>query len=258
MTNDSPCALITGASRGIGRGIAIEVAKAGYDIVINYAGNESAANETQAMVEEIGQRGFPVQADISSADDRERLLDETWAKAGRLDLLVNNAGIAPRVRADMMDLTEENFQHLMDVNLKGPLFLTQSAAKRMMEAGPEQSEAKRIVFVSSISAYTASSNRAEYCISKAGISMTVQLFADRLASHDILVFEIQPGIIATDMTSVVKEKYDELIQNGLTPQPRWGTPEDIGKAVRALAEGDFDFSTGSVFEVGGGFGVRRL
>lgn len=257
--NATPCALITGASRGIGRGIALEVARAGYDVAVNYAGNEAAANETCTMIAELGRKAVPLQADISQAADRERLVASSVKAFGSIDLLVNNAGVAPRARADLMELTEDNYQHLMDVNLRGPFFLTQMVAKQMMlQPRSEAGVRGRIVFITSISAYTASSTRAEYCISKAGLSMTVQLYADRLAPESILVYEIQPGIIATDMTSVVKEKYDSLIRNGLTPQPRWGTPEDIGKAVKAIATGSFDFSTGSVFEVGGGFGIRRL
>ena len=178
---------------------------------------------------------------------------------GRLDLLVNNAGVAPKVRADWLEMSMESYRYVMDTNMTGPLFLTQYAANKMValkRAGTIPSG--RIIFVTSISAYTSSTNRGEYCLSKAALSMTAKLFADRLAQEGIWVFELQPGVIATDMTSVVKEKYDTLIGEGLTPQPRWGTPEDVGKAVSALAQGYFDFSTGSIIEVGGGFGIRRL
>lgn len=255
----TPCAIVTGSSRGIGRGIAIETAKAGYDIVVNYAGNREAAEETKKRVEEQGTRAEIIQADVSSEIDRKHLVDETIARFGRLDLLVNNAGVAPKVRADWLEMSMESYRYVMETNLTGPLFLTQYAANRMIELKKNGLiQVGRIIFVTSISAYTSSTNRGEYCLSKAALSMTAKLFADRMARESIWVFEIQPGVIATDMTSVVKEKYDKLIGEGLTPQPRWGTPEDVGKAVSALAQGYFDFSTGSIVEIGGGFGIRRL
>lgn len=255
----TPCAIVTGSSRGIGRGIAVEAAKAGYDIVVNYAGNEAAALETKKLVEEQGRRAEVVQANIAEEADRKRLVDEALARFGRLDLLVNNAGVAPNVRADWLEMSMESYRRVMETNLTGPLFLTQYAANQMMALKRSGViEAGRIIFVTSISAYTSSTNRGEYCLSKAALSMTAKLFADRLAREGIWVFELQPGVIATDMTSVVKEKYDQLIADGLTPQPRWGTPEDVGKAVSALAQGYFDFSTGAVIEIGGGFGIRRL
>lgn len=255
----TPCAIITGSSRGIGRGIAIETAKAGYDIVVNYAGNRLAAEETRRLVEEQGTRAEIVRANVVNESDRRRLVDEALERFGRLDLLVNNAGIAPKVRADWLEMSMESYHDVMETNLTGPLFLTQYAAHRMIELKREAViSVGRIIFVTSISAYTSSTNRGEYCLSKAALSMSAKLFADRLASEGIWVFELQPGIIATDMTSAVKEKYDKLISEGLTPQPRWGTPEDVGKAVSALAQGYFDFSTGSTIEIGGGFGIRRL
>jgi len=254
-----PAALITGSSRGIGRGIAMEAAKAGYDVIVNYAGNREAAETTRRAVEKAGRRAEILQADISQEADRRRLIDAALEMFGRLDLLVNNAGVAPKVRADILEMSIESYSFVMDCNLAGPFFLTQYAAKRMIELRRSGvMDRGRIVFVTSISAYTASINRGEYCLSKAGLSMAVKLFAVRLAPEDILVYEIQPGVIATDMTSAVKEKYDRLIAEGLTPQPRWGAPEDVGKAVGAIAQGYFDFSTGSVIEVGGGFGLRRL
>jgi 3-oxoacyl-[acyl-carrier protein] reductase len=257
--SNTPCAIITGSSRGIGRGIAIETAKAGYDIVVNYAGNHAAAQETKGIIEELGQKAITIQANVAEQDDRKRLIDDAIEHFGRLDLLVNNAGVAPKVRADWLEMSMESYRYVMETNLTGPLFLTQYAANKMVaqrQAGTI--ETGRIVFVTSISAYTASINRGEYCLSKAALSMTTKLFADRLASEGIWVYEIQPGVIATDMTSVVQEKYDKLIAEGLTPQPRWGSPEDVGKAISAIAQGYFDFSTGSSIEVGGGFGVRRL
>jgi len=253
------CALVTGSSRGIGRGIAVQLAKTGYDVMVNYAGNAAAAEETRRLVEEQGTRAAVVQGSVAEEGDRARLIGETLAAFGRLDLLVNNAGVAPKTRADLLDMSRESYRHVMDTNLTGPFFLTQAAARRMIElrrAGVM--DTARIVFVTSISAYTSSINRGEYCLSKAGLSMAVKLFADRLAREGIYVYEIQPGIIATDMTAVVKEKYDRLFAEGITPQARWGTPEDVGKAVGAIARGDFDYSTGMTVEVGGGFGLRRL
>lgn len=255
----SKCTLVTGASRGIGRGIACQLALAGYDVMVNYAGNQAAAIETQEMIQQLGRRAEIIQGNVADEADGRRMVDETIKTFGRFDLLVNNAGVAPKVRADLLDMSQESYAYVMDTNLKGPFFLTQYASNQMIklrEQGVQHNA--RIVFITSISAYTASINRGEYCLSKAGLSMAVKLFADRLAREDILVYEIQPGVIATDMTSGVKEKYDKLISEGMTPQPRWGTPEDVGKAVSAIALGHFDFSTGSSIEVGGGFGIRRL
>ncbi len=257
--SNNPCALITGSSRGIGRGIAIEVAKAGYDILVNYAGNKEAAEETRRRVKETGRRAEILQADVSNHEDHMKLVFGAIERFGRLDLLVNNAGVAPKVRADLLEMPEESYRYVMDTNLTGPFFLTQYAAKKMIELRKKNViERGRIVFVTSISAYTSSINRGEYCLSKAGLSMAVKLYADRLAEEDILVYEIQPGVIATDMTSVVTEKYEKLISEGLTPQRRWGQSEDVGKAVSAISQGYFDFSTGATIEVGGGFEIRRL
>ena len=258
-----PLALVTGASRGIGRGIALGLARAGWSVVINYAGNEAAARETARDCATLapGTRFPIIQADITKADDRSRLLAEVKAQFGRLDLLVNNAGVAPTVRADLLEATEESFDRLIDTNLKGPYLLTQAAARWMIElaratgaTGPKP----RIVFISSVSAYTASVNRGDYCVSKAGISMLTKLFAARLAGEGIRVYEIRPGVIATDMTGPVKQKYDALIANGLTPIARWGEPEDVARAVVAIAQGLLPFSTGEVINVDGGFHLRTL
>ena len=262
-------ALITGASRGIGRGIALEVAKLGYDLVVNYAGNVGAAEQTaRECIGAAGLRGKIVrpeicQADISKTADRRKLVEFTRQTFGRLDLLVNNAGVAPNVRADILEAGEESFDRLIAINVKGPYFLTQLVAKWMIEqCGPlavaSTDYSPKIVTVSSISAYTASTNRGDYCLSKAALSMLTPLFASRLAEHGINVYEIRPGVIATDMTAGVKEKYDKLIGEGLTPIPRWGSPDDIGKAVAAIAQGLFPFSTGEVINVDGGFHLRRL
>jgi NAD(P)-dependent dehydrogenase (short-subunit alcohol dehydrogenase family) len=253
-------ALVTGASRGIGRGIAIELARAGWQVAVNYAGNAAAADEALSMVQAAGGGGFTLQGDIAVAADRERLIEETYRRFGRLDLLVNNAGIAPSRRADLLDADEESFDRLLAVNLKGPYFLSQLAARRMLSQDPDASGLRgRIVVITSISAYTASINRGDYCVAKAGLAMMTKLFADRLGPEGINVYEIRPGIIATDMTDTVKEKYDRLIlKEGLTPIRRWGLPEDVGRAVRAIAEDRFPFSTGAVFDVDGGFHLRRL
>jgi len=261
----SPIALITGSSRGIGRGIALELARAGrHDLVINFAGNEAAARECKALCEEAieasgGERRVEtVQADISIAADRERMLDFVDRNFGRLDLLVNNAGVAPNVRADLLEAGEESFDRLININLKGPYFLTQSAAKLIAKSTPLEGAARAVVNVTSISAYTVSTDRGDYCVAKAGLAMMTRLYAVRLAEFGIGVFEIQPGVIATDMTGGVKEKYDRLFANGLAPINRWGEPSDIGKAVVAVATGLFPYSTGQVFNVDGGFHIHRI
>ena len=259
---DSKTALVTGASRGIGRGIAVELARSRCRIAINYAGNAEAAAEALALVKGAGGDGFVAQGDIANAADRQRLVAETVAKFGRIDLLVNNAGVAPKVRADLLDAGEESFDRLYAINLKGPYFLTQLVAKQMLQQSPDAEGFRgRIVNVTSISAYTASINRGDYCMVKAGLAMMTKLFADRLANDGINVYEIRPGVIATDMTGGVKEKYDKLIlqdERGISPIRRWGKPEDIGRAVRAIAEDRFPFSTGAVFDVDGGFHLQRL
>lgn len=249
--------LVTGAGRGIGRGIALELAKLGHNVVINYAGNSAAADECLQMVREAGGDGITVKADVSNSADRARLLEETLAKFGRVDLLVNNAGVAPDVRADILDAGEASFDRLININLKGPYFLTQLVANQMIAQAPTDVPSQ-IVTVSSVSAYTASVNRGDYCIAKAGLGMLTALFAARLAQHNINVYEIRPGVIATDMTGGVKEKYDAMIENGAWPIKRWGQPSDIGRAVAAIARGDFPFSTGEVFNVDGGFHLRTL
>jgi len=259
-------ALVTGASRGIGRGIALELAKLGHDLVINFAGNATAARQTAddctAAATAAGKtiRAEICQADISNGADRAKLIEFTRTTFGRLDLLVNNAGVAPNVRADILEAGEESFDRLININVKGPYFLTQLAAKWMIEQVTHHASriTPKIITVSSISAYTASTNRGDYCVSKAALSMLTPLFAARLAEYGINVYEIRPGVIATDMTGPVKEKYDELISEGMTPIKRWGTPEDIGRAVAAIANDALPFSTGEVINVDGGFHLRRL
>lgn len=255
-------ALVTGASRGIGRGIAIELARAGCRIAINYAGNAAAATEALSLVKAAGGDGFTVQGDVAVAVDRERMVAETVTRFGRIDLLVNNAGVAPKVRADLLEAGEESFDRLYAINLKGPYFLSQLVARQMLRQEPDAEGFRgRIVNITSISVYTASINRGDYCVVKAGLAMMTKLFADRLANDGINVYEIRPGVIATDMTGGVKEKYDRLIlqeERGITPIRRWGQPQDVGLAVRAIMEDRFPFSTGAVFDVDGGFHLHRL
>jgi len=258
----SPLALITGASRGIGRGIALELAKAGtHDLLINYAGNEAAARECKALCEQAcdGKRRVEIaQADIAIAADRERMLGFAAREFNRLDLLVNNAGVAPNVRADILEAGEESFDRIVSINLKGPFFLTQKAARLMIDSPPIEGAARAVVNVTSISAFTVSTNRGDYCVAKAGLAMMTKLYAVRLAEYGIGVFEIQPGVIATDMTEGVKEKYDRMFAEGLAPISRWGVPSDIGKAVVAVAKGFFPYSTGQVFNVDGGFHIHTI
>ncbi len=242
-----PIALVTGGSRGIGRGIAIELAKT-HQVIATYRGNREAAESLRAATgAEI------VQSDIGSAADRAALLAQIERNFGPVDLLVNNAGIAPRVRADILDAGEESFDELIATNLKGPHFLTQAVAREMAAR-----KAGRIVFITSISAFTSSINRADYCISKAGLSMSAQTYAARLAPEGVLVFEIQPGIIRTDMIAKVESVYEEKIAGGLLPQRRMGEASDIAKAVRAIADGLLDYCAGQVLNVDGGFHLRTL
>jgi 3-oxoacyl-[acyl-carrier protein] reductase len=252
-------ALVTGASRGIGRSIALALAAKGWRVAVNYAGNLAAAQETAAAIADAGSDSLIVQADIGKAADRERLVAAVVTRFRRLDLLVNNAGMAPRTRMDLLSTTEESYDEVMAVNLKGPFFLTQRVANLMIDlqqAG--QVTEPLIVNIGSLSAYTSSVNRGEYCISKAGMGMMTALFADRLAEYGIRVYELRPGVIATDMTRAVSARYDKLIAEGLTPMRRWGTGEDVAAAVAAIAEGYLPFSTGEVINVDGGFHLRRL
>jgi NAD(P)-dependent dehydrogenase (short-subunit alcohol dehydrogenase family)/2,4-dienoyl-CoA reductase-like NADH-dependent reductase (Old Yellow Enzyme family) len=269
-----PVALITGASRGIGRGIAIELARLGFSVAINYAHNRESALECARLCEQAGRASasatpkggstpafevFP--ADISKTTDRARLLKAVLERFAWIDLLVNNAGVAPTVRADILEAGEESFDRLMNTNVRGPYFLTQAVANfwiRGLKTRPENSGRPKIVNISSVSAYAPSVNRGDYCMSKAALSMMTQLFAARLAEYGINVYEIRPGIVLTDMTGPAKEKYDAMIAEGLTPLARWGTPEDVGRAVAAIAEGRLPFSTGEVINVDGGFHLRRL
>ncbi|NLN27355.1 MAG: 3-ketoacyl-ACP reductase [Firmicutes bacterium] len=255
----SRVAVVTGGSRGIGRGIALGLAGAGFDVVVNYNRSSQAAEEVAAKVRELGRKALAIQADVSVRADRERFVDAVLEQFGHIDVLVNNAGVAPEVRADILEATEESFDRVIAINLRGPYFLTQRVAKHMIEYVQKHPDAQpKIINIGSNSAYTSSTSRGDYCISKAGIGMMTKLYADRLAEYGILVYEIRPGIIATDMTAVVKEKYDRLFAEGITPIRRWGTPEDVAKAVVALAEGALPYSTGEVINVDGGFHLHRL
>ncbi len=252
-------ALISGASRGIGRGIAERLAGEGYQIATIGFSPPSAASELTRTVEALGGEVLYVRGSIADADDRERLFAATRERFGRLDLLVNNAGIAPRQRGDLLDVSPESLDEVLDVNLKGTFFMSQTAARWMLETmGTTPDHRPAIINISSVSAYTSSTSRGEYCLSKAGVAMTTMLFADRLAAEGIPVYEIRPGVIRTDMTAVVQEKYDQLIEAGLTPIPRWGTPADIAAAVSVLASGALTFCTGQVLDIDGGFHIRRL
>ena len=250
-------ALVTGGSRGIGRGIALEVARVGYDLAVNYVANEAAARAAQAEIHRLGRRAEVVRGDVGIREDRDAVMEAVRVAYGRIDLLVNNAGIVSAVRRDILEAREEDYDRVMAVNLKGPYFLTQQVARWMVEQRCQHPEREfTIVNIGSISGYAPGVNRGEYCLSKAGVRMATSLWAARLAEFGIRVHEIRPGIIETDLTGPVKAKYDKLIAEGITPIRRWGTPEDVGKAVAAIASGAFPFSTGATFEVDGGFHMR--
>jgi 3-oxoacyl-[acyl-carrier protein] reductase len=252
-------ALVTGAARGIGLGIAECLAREGYDLAICDIQEEAGAEQALARLQSHGAEVLYCRADISSSEARHRLVREVNSRFGRLHVLANNAGVAPKERKDLLEATEESFEWVLRVNLQGPYFLTQAIANWMIEQRRKSADYSGcIVNISSISATVASINRGEYCISKAGVAMATSLWAARLAEFEIPVYEIRPGIIQTDMTSAVRGKYDKLISEGLLPQARWGVPEDIGKAVAMLARGDLAYSTGQVIYIDGGFSVKRL
>jgi 3-oxoacyl-[acyl-carrier protein] reductase len=260
----APAAVVTGAGQGIGRGIVLALAREGYDVagidvVFEPGDTKKGLFEVKERVEELGRRFLAVRGDVARLEDHGRMLDEAEAALGGFDVLVNNAGVAPVKRVDILETSAASYDRVFGVNARGPFFLTQNAARRMAarkdaRAGVTPS----IVFITSISAVVSSTSRPEYCVSKAALSMTAALFADALGAKGVNVFEVRPGIIATDMTAGVKDKYDRLIAGGLIPQGRWGLPEDVGRAVAALVRGDFGYSTGAVIEVSGGMDVRRL
>jgi len=252
-------ALITGGSRGIGLGIATQLAINGFDIAINGIRSAADVGDAVKQLKDFGNDVIYCQASIVSAAGREQIIDEVREHYGALHVLVNNAGIAPKLRNDILEATEESFDEVISVNLKGTYFLTQKAANWMIEQKKNnETFSGSIINISSISATVASVNRGEYCISKAGLGMVTQLFAVRLGEFNIPVFEIRPGIIRTDMTAGVKEKYDKLINEGLLVQQRWGEPEDVGKVAASLANGNFMYGTGQVIMVDGGLTIPRL
>jgi NAD(P)-dependent dehydrogenase (short-subunit alcohol dehydrogenase family) len=254
-----PTALITGGTRGIGLGIARALSREGWSLILcGMRPPDTAA----AVVEELAAGGRPVHyiaADLASAPDRRRLVEEAHERCGAINALVNNAGRAPRVRADLLEAGEDSFDELIRTNLQGPYFLTQAIARaQVARRQQDRSFAAAIVFITSISAELASVNRGDYCVSKAGLSMAARLFAARLAAEGIPVFEVRPGIIATDMTAAVRDVYDRRIADGLVPEGRWGTPDDVGRAVAALLRGDVPYATGTVLHVDGGLTIPRL
>ncbi|MFC2158542.1 3-ketoacyl-ACP reductase [Acidobacteriota bacterium] len=262
--SDRPVALITGAGRGIGRGIAIELAQNGFDIAANDIeyephNRESGLFELKDRVLDSGAGFLPVQGDVSDLNVHDRLISESVEAFGNIDVLVNNAGVAPLKRLDVLDTTAESYDRLMSINTRGAFFLTQKVSRHMIQGAKRESKITPcIVFISSISAEVSSPSRAEYCLSKAALSMAAKIFSDRLSEFGINVYELRPGIIRTDMTAPVLEKYDRLIADGLVPQKRFGLPEDVGRAVSALALGSFSYSSGAVIEISGGMDIRRL
>jgi NAD(P)-dependent dehydrogenase (short-subunit alcohol dehydrogenase family) len=259
MDDSRRVALVTGGSRGIGLGIARCLGRAGFDLAINGVREPSAAEPALAELRALGVAAAYFQADVGAAGDRARLLAAVRERFDRLDVLVNNAGVAPGVRADILEASEDSFDHVLRTNLKGPHFLTQAVARWMIEERRAHRERPfSIVNVTSVSASFASTNRGEYCLSKAALAMSTRLWAVRLAEFGILVYEVRPGIVATDMTAPVKQAYDRRIADGLLPQARWGLPEDVGRAVAMLAAGHLPYSTGAVVLVDGGLTLPRL
>jgi 3-oxoacyl-[acyl-carrier protein] reductase len=253
-------ALVTGGSRGIGRGIALALAENSWNVVVHYHNNKKAAEEVRTLIEKKGLKSIAISADLNNIDSICLLVNTVVRNFGHIDLLVNNAGIAPRERIDMLKVGEQSYDEVMSINLKGPFFLTQRVAAHMINCNrADFARRPKIINISSISAFTSSTDRAEYCISKAGISMTTLLWADRLSEFGIGVFELRPGVIQTDMTSRVKEKYDHMINvEGSLLISRWGQPSDVGKAVVAIADDYLPYSTGEVINIDGGFHIQRL
>ncbi|HET7724761.1 MAG TPA: 3-ketoacyl-ACP reductase [Propionibacteriaceae bacterium] len=254
-----PVAMVTGGSRGIGRGITERLLRDGYQVSI--LATRPAPDDVLAPLRALGDVSYTA-GSIADPADHRRYLDDTLAAFGRVDLLVNNAGVAPSVRNDVLEATTDEFDRVLSINLRGPYFLTQVVANRMIaQRGPEVPTDRpcgTVVNVSSISATVVSTNRGEYCVSKAGVAMATQVWAARLAPEGIVVYEVRPGVIATDMTAGVKDRYDALFANGLAPMPRWGTPADVAGAVAVLASGQMPYSTGDVIVVGGGMQIPRL
>jgi NAD(P)-dependent dehydrogenase (short-subunit alcohol dehydrogenase family) len=258
--NHKPVAVITGASRGIGRAISLSLASEGFDIAaIARTPDSECMLSLQPEVEKCGAAFFPIGLDIAHTTLHDEAISSILEHYGRIDLLINNAGVAPIERKDILELEEESYDRVTDINLRGPVFFAQRVAREMIWLRKQKTDyTPAIIFITSIAAYMSSTNRLEYCVSKAGLSMAALVFADRLAEEKINVYEVRPGLIETDMTARVKDKYDKLIAEGLIPQKRWGTPDDVAKAVASLARGDWEFSTGTVFELSGGMNIKSL
>ena len=258
MAETRPVALITGGARGIGLGIARVLAADGWDLALAGVRAPSDVTAVLTSLAAHGGRVHYVQADVAKPADRAHLVADVARALGAPSALVNNAGRGPQVRADLLEATEESFDEVVGTNLRGPYFLTQAIARDMIARDVGRQTRRGIVFITSVSADMASPNRGEYCVSKAGLAMSAKLFAVRLADHRIPVYEVRPGIIATDMTAAVKEKYDQRIADGLIPDARWGTPDDVGRAVAALLRGDVPYATGTVIHIDGGLAIPRL
>lgn len=251
-------AIVTGGSRGIGFAIARQLGLDGFHIVIIDMNEQGAYQENLDLLAAQGTEYLYVQGNICSAPDRERLVHEAVAKFGGIHVLVNNAGVAPKVRADLLDMTEESFDRVVGINTKGNMFLTQAVARQMIKQDYIGRKRGTIVNISSCSAVVSSTSRGEYCVSKAGVSMLTTLYADRLAPEGVLVHEVRPGVIATDMTSTVQEKYNKMFEDGVFPIARWGTPEDIAGVVSAFCSDKFAYTTGNYVDVDGGFHIQRM
>lgn len=251
-------AVVTGASKGIGAAIAKRLSEAGAAVVVNYSSGKEDADRVVGDIKANGGKAIAVKGDVAKVADVRRLFAETKKAFHTLDVLVNNAGVTSPGRADILEATEDSWDKVMGINLRGPFFLTQAAARLMRETNPLPNAPRAVINLSSISAFAVSINRGDYCITKAGIGMMTQLWAVRLAEFGISVFEIQPGVIESDMTGPVKAKYDALFVQGFAPINRWGQPDDIGRCVTAIARGDFPYTTGQVFHIDGGFHLRTL
>ncbi len=251
-------AIVTGGSRGIGFAIAKQLGQDGFNIVIMDMNDQSAYQDNLDQLTAQGTEYLYLKGNICDASDRQRLIDETVAKFGGIHVLVNNAGVSPKVRADLLEMSEESFDRVVGINTKGNMFMTQAVAKQMLKQDYIGRKRGTIVNISSCSAVVSSISRGEYCVSKAGVSMLTTLYADRLAPEGILVHEVRPGVIATDMTATVKEKYDKMFADGLFPIARWGTPEDIAGVVSAFCSDKFTYTTGNYVDVDGGFHIQRL